>query len=119
MPLIPSDLAHFTGSETLYRHPMSGMLYTDGVQHVAEEGGAYWLLDLICIAQVLPRLSREPFQVWTLTVSRDAGKVVCTDGDKGDGPVTLYAQAIPYTDFPLDRITFWVEGGVVMLPSER
>jgi hypothetical protein len=50
--LSKSDLAQFTGSENWYRHGINrNVLYTDGVQHVAERGGAYWLLDEIAIIQ--------------------------------------------------------------------
>ncbi len=39
--LSKADLAHFTGSETWYRHGLvRNVLYTDGAQHVAETGGA-------------------------------------------------------------------------------
>jgi len=41
--LSKSDLAQFTGSENWYRHGINrNVLYTDGAQHVAEHGGAYW-----------------------------------------------------------------------------
>ena len=50
--LSTSDLAQFTGSENWYRHGINrNVLYTDGAQHVAEHGGAYWLLDEIAIIQ--------------------------------------------------------------------
>jgi len=40
-----SDLAQFTGSDNWYRHSINrNVLYTDGATHVAEYGGAYWLL---------------------------------------------------------------------------
>src|SRR5580704_4857332 len=43
--LSKKDLAQFTGSENWYRHGINrNVLHTDGVQHVAEHGGAYWLL---------------------------------------------------------------------------
>ena len=41
-----ADLRQFTGTETWFRHPLARkVLYTEGVQYVAEQGGAYWLLD--------------------------------------------------------------------------
>ena len=57
--LSKSDLAQFTGSENWYRHGINrNVLYTDGAQHVAEHGGAYWLLDEIAIIQ--PYNKRSP-----------------------------------------------------------
>jgi hypothetical protein len=50
--LSKSDLAQFTGSDNWYRHSINrNVLYTDGAKHVAEHGGAYWLLDEIAIIQ--------------------------------------------------------------------
>lgn len=47
-----ADLRQFTGSENFYRHALvRSILYTDGVQYVAETGGAYWLIDAIALAQ--------------------------------------------------------------------
>lgn len=95
------------------------MHMTIGVNELARECGAYWLLDTIYIAQrIVPAVSREPFQAWTLTVSDGKGELVCTDGDKGEGPVVLYAQAIPYTDFPHATARLFVADGVAMLPEE-
>src|ERR1700730_15173147 len=50
--LSKDDLTQFTGSEHWYRHAMvRDVLYTDGVQYVAETAGAYWLIDEIAFAQ--------------------------------------------------------------------
>lgn len=54
--LSKSDLAQFTCSENWYRHGINrNVFYTDGA-HVAEHGGAYWLLDEIAIIQLATRL---------------------------------------------------------------
>ena len=46
--LTKADLAQFTGTERYYRHGINRKVcYTEGAQHVAEAGGAYWLLDEI------------------------------------------------------------------------
>ena len=67
------DLAQFTGSENWYRHGINrNVLYTDGAQHVAEHGGAYWLLDEIAIIQPYNKaVAAEEFQVWKLAVRPD------------------------------------------------
>src|SRR4051812_34097458 len=47
-----ADLRNFTGSEHWYRHGLvRTILFTDGAKYVADEGGAYWLLDEIAFAQ--------------------------------------------------------------------
>ena len=73
--LSKSDLAQFTGSENWYRHGINrNVLYTDGAQHVAEHGGAYWLLDEIAIIQPYNRaVAAEEFQVCKLVVRPDRG----------------------------------------------
>ena len=112
------DLAQFTGSETFYRHALSGgYVYSEGVQHLAEAGSAYWLLDAILCPQTHdPELRNAEFQVWTLTVHEDrSATLVCTDGD-GEG---LYAQAVSWTDFALSTVTLWFANNTLYLPSEH
>jgi hypothetical protein len=69
METLATDLCQFTGTETWYRHSMyRNVLYTAGVQYLAEKAGAYWLIDIIAIAQRMkPRVRAEGFQVWCLT----------------------------------------------------
>jgi hypothetical protein len=121
--LTESDLAHFTGTTQWYRHAlMRTMLYTEGVQFLAEKGEAYWLLDKVATHQLEPRIRREPFQSWKLTLhdydpkSRSHGATLTADD--GNGKV-LHAEVITFTDFPLERIELWVEGDVILLPSEH
>ena len=65
--LTKADLIQFTGSEHWYRHAMvRDILYTDGVKHVAETAGAYWLIDEIAFAQRFDKLlAAEEFQLET------------------------------------------------------
>jgi hypothetical protein len=69
MTLTLANLQQFTSSETIYRHAMiRKVVYTYGVRDVAREGGAYWLIDEIALAQRFNRkVSSEEFQVWALT----------------------------------------------------
>ena len=117
---INSSLANFYGSETLTRWSMLFRrdVLTEGVKFVAEECGAYWLMDAIASHQHGP-ISAEDFQSWKF--SKVDGDWVLS-GDDGNGNVKA-TQAIEYTDFPLDEINVWAcrneLGGVtIMLPSE-
>lgn len=114
---LTTDLAQFTGTENYYKHPFGPMLYTDGVQYLAQTVGAYWLLDLLA-TEVATLQSAEPFIAITLTVTGKKGVLTATDGDKGDGPVRLYSAPFYYTDFPEGEWKFFLTGGVLMLPSE-
>lgn len=111
-----SDLETFTGSEHWYRHPLCpAITYTDGAQHVAEAGGAYWLLDAIVTHQLDRRVNREPLQVWQLKVAANrSAELCCRDGDG----YVLAVQKIAFTDFPLPEIELWLQNNVIFLPSE-
>lgn len=112
------DLRQFTGSENWYRHGINrNVLFTDGAKHVADEGGAYWLLDTIAICQKSEaRVAAEEFQVWTLTVRPDrTATLVCEDGSDN----AVDTQRVEFTDFPLDQITLWFANNVIYLPSEH
>ena len=115
--LLESDLKQFTGSEHWYRHGMlRNVLFTDGAKHVADAGGAYWLLDEIALAQrFIKTVAAEPFQVWRLAVEADStASLSCEDGNGH----TVYRKAIPFTDFPLKEVTLWFTDNTILLPSE-
>ena len=70
-PLDANTLAQFTGSQNFYRHSLvREVLYTEGVEYVADAAGAHWLLDEIALAQryIIP-IKREDFQVCDLKVN--------------------------------------------------
>ena len=93
-------------------------MYTDGVYHVAETGGAYWLID--AIASYQPKLLKDTmlqeFQHWILKVDLDNQKaqLIC-ERDSNDVVLT---QDIEFTDFPLESVNFYLTQGVLLLPSE-
>jgi hypothetical protein len=122
--LDPLTLRQFTGSEHWYRHwCVRQVLFTDGVKYVADEAGAYWLIDEIALTiRHEANLAAESFQHWTLSVADDhTATIVCTDGNSQE----LFRKALEFTDFPLPRIEFYAcenELGprhfTLMLPSE-
>lgn len=110
-------LRHFTGSENWYRHGIArNILYTDGAKYVAETAEAYWLLDEIAFSQMIKRVAAEEFQLWKLKVNlaENTARLVCEDGN---GHVVL-RKRIPFTDFPLEEISFYFINNVIHLPSE-
>ena len=116
--LSEADLSHFTGSENWYRHGLNrDVLFTDGAKYVADQGGAYWLLDEIALAQRYRKaVAAEEFQVWTLTVKADrTAALTCEDGNGK----TVFEKPIPFTDFPAERITLSFENGTIYLPDEH
>jgi uncharacterized protein DUF6876 len=115
--LSAEDLAQFTGTEQWYRHSINrSILYTEGAQHVAEHGEAYWLLDEIALIQPYDRkVAAEEFQVWTVTVRPDRTATLACDDGNGN---VVFSKEIPYTDFPLDTIKLYFANNVIHLPSE-
>jgi hypothetical protein len=92
-------LAQFTGSTNFYRRGLvREVLYTEGVEYVAETAGAYWLLDEIALAQryIIP-IKSEDFQVWDLKVEADqSAMLTCRNGNGRE----VYSKPLPFTDFP-------------------
>lgn len=114
--LSKADLAQFTGSEQWYRHGLArNVLYTEGAQYVAEQGGAYWLIDEIAFSQAEPAVAGEEFQVWRLAVNADqTATLTCDDGNDR----VVFTKQIEYTDFPLPEIRFYFIDNTLLLPSE-
>ena len=59
-----NDLAQFTGTEAYYRY-VGGTLLTDGTKYLANEAGAYWLMDLIASYQpILKKHGKNTLHRW-------------------------------------------------------
>ena len=58
----------------------------------------------------------QEIQFWTLTVNQDdSARLVC----ERDADDIVVEQEIPLTDFPLPELKFFLERGVLLLPSEH
>ncbi|MCG8349253.1 MAG: hypothetical protein MI924_15910 [Chloroflexales bacterium] len=112
------DLGQFVGTGQWYKHPLTPILYTDGVKHVANAGGAHWLINEIAFAQLDMKnraVIKESFQVWTLQVhTNQSATLTCANRDG----TPLWSKPIAYTGFPLETITFYLTDTIIMLPSE-
>ena len=115
---LEAALSQFTGSENLYAHSSRQFSYTDGVKFLADNAGAYWLIDLIASYQKRCRkdaMLRE-IQIWEL---KKTGARTARVGCLRDSHDPVFAQDIPFTDFPLQTITLYLENEVLTLPRER
>ena len=110
-----ADLANFTGTEQWYKHWL-GPLYTDGVKYVADQAGAYWLIDEIVLAQHSKKVRNEAFQHWVLKVDLEHKRGTLTADDGNDN--VIFSKVIEYTDFCLSQIRFYFTDNVILLPSE-
>lgn len=127
---LQAELQLFSGSTEFYRHGlMRRLVYTEGVQHLAERAGAHWLIDAVASHQGSARVAAEAFQVWTLEQNDDGSTpetgtwtLSCTDGDERG----LAVQQIEYSDFPMRKLQLFLvreehpEGlrCTLLLPSE-
>jgi len=102
-----TELAQFTGSAQWFRHSFNrAVIYTEGIQYLAENGGAYWLIDAIAshlasdefrkAARKDDRISLMHF--WKLAVKPDHSALLTAIPDTGEPE--FIQQAIPFTDFP-------------------
>lgn len=123
----PLDLSPFhNGTENRWKHWI-GPPYSDGVKYIAEECGAFWLIDAIASYQprcMKDRMLRE-FQIWTLrkpSSPRAKCMAVLECFKDSDKPAAI-TQFIMYTDWPFERVPadlkFYVENNLLYLPSER
>ena len=71
--LLPADLDMFTGTENYWKNCFGlcfGLIYTDGIKYLAENGGAYWLIDAISSYQNDRKIKNnyrlQDFQLWEL-----------------------------------------------------
>ena len=115
---LKAELANFHGTEQWYRHLLvREMLYTDGVQCFAEQGGshgAYWFIDIVA-TEVWPLLKKQPFMTIVLAVSEnDTAKITV---DNGNGRV-LKTRQIEYTDMQPGDWKFFLTDNVLLLPGE-
>ena len=119
-----NELKHFTGSEQFYKHGINRkLIYTEGVQYLAEKAGCYWLIDSVAclLLPLVLKKHKDHFYSIQLFVQPD-GSAVVTIGD-GNGNSYL-DHKVRWTDFPIvgEAVKFFLcesEGHYcLMLPSE-
>ena len=114
---LKSELASFTGSERFHCNPLCRkQRFTDGVLHMADQAGAYWLIDVIFSHQTSKAAQATEFQVWKIVSANGQATVTMTDGDT-DTPIIQ--QSIPATDFPAGQLDLWYADNTLYLPSEH
>lgn len=120
---LQSELNGFCGTENYHRH-FTGGKFTDGVKHLADRAGAYWLIDAVFSYQCEAKIRAVPFQIWTLKVLRsELGKnknepMAILEMKEGTDQPVLVSQKIEYTDFPKGEVKLYLIDGVLILPSE-
>lgn len=120
---IINGLSGFYSSENIWRE--GPIRFTDGIRWLAENAGAFWLIDLVKSYQPQINAGRinsksihdlKDFQLWTLKVKDNTAIITCRADSGCEAAIT---QEIEYTDFPLEEFEFYVENGTMLLKSER
>lgn len=125
-----AELRQFTGDLERYRHPLNPrLLYTPGVQFLAESAGAYWLIDAIAswigtpqyLAAVVTDERINDLHFWKLAVHSNQSATLSAVADADEPPFLV--QQIAYTDFCLESIDLWCgfdgQHYTLYLPSEH
>jgi len=126
---LEENLKQFIGTEHYYKPgglaQCAGILLSDGAHYLAENAHAYWLLDIIAMAQDEPQLRTQLFQFWEIKKTGSISAIVTADDGNGN---KLYEFEIGLTDFPLKSARLWMQSQkdpssqryqrVVHLPSE-
>lgn len=113
------DTSHFTGTEAYHRFGLFPDVATDGAIYVANQAGAFWLLDMI-VAHLRERKYhlKDYFAVARLAVNNSKGTLTLDDGNGN----AFLMKGIDFTDYPDPELTLFVQWNgdrwVLMVPSE-
>lgn len=110
---LKTELSNYYGTTEWFKHSLSVMTYTEGVQAFAEGAGAYWLLDIFA-TEVFPLLKTEDFLNIEVMVKKSKATILVDDGNDS----ILFKKAISFTDCPEGTWQFFLTDNVLMLPSE-
>ena len=117
---ILNELPNFYGTDgyTRWSALFRNFVLTDGALYLAENAGAFWLMD--AIASHLGSYKNEGFVVAKLLRAKASNAWILRLEDGNDE--VLADQIIEYSDFPLEEFTLYViaqeDLRVILLPSE-
>lgn len=106
------ELEQFTGTEQ-YHKGFLGVLLTDGVYYISENGYSWFVTDAISVIKT--KLKDEPFLTVNLKVDKETNKGIMTIDD-GNGKI-LHKQFYSYTDASRNIKLFYTDN-VLMLAGE-
>jgi hypothetical protein len=110
-------LKRFRRSSERYAHWHGDFFYTEGVRFLAEHAYCYWLINVIAVLQerALTDCWLRHFQLWELFVYDHRGVLICSRDSEDEA----FRRMFRITSFPVDALTLYVQGGVLMLPTEH
>ena len=111
---LKSELQDFHGTENYYKH-WPGLLFTDGIHHLARKVNCVWLITLVASYQPEWK-TKEHFQLWKISVKPDNTAVVTMRRDTNQP--ALIQQELTFTDFPAGEFEWYCINGVMLLVNE-
>jgi len=114
---LPDLHLYCNGTNSTYREGLfPGLLYSDGVKYIMDNGYAWFVTDALSVICYGPRrVKQEPFLVIKLTVDPKTREARMTMDD-GNGKIK-YRQKYCYTDAKVELV-LWYQNGLLYLPSE-
>lgn len=95
-----NELNQFSGSDQFFKHGLNRkLIYTEGVQYLAEKARCYWLIDEIACVLLPSLLKKHNDRFYSIRVLvTDCSAVIRV----GDGNNKIYTNhKIEWTDFPI------------------
>jgi hypothetical protein len=118
---IKAELQHFIGSETIYKIPLLGTKFTDGIKYLADTAACFWLItDASVIAKSLMNKSYFVTVDFKRLSEQERDEMQCEAIiNYSDGNDTIFeTHRYHVTDFPLDELRLFFVNDTLMLPSE-
>lgn len=109
MDLELKNLESYIGTTSYYK--VFGVLVTDGVKYIMENGYSWFVTDAISV--IITKLRNHDFLVVKLEVKNSTADLIISDGNNN----ILYKQHYKFTDAKRN-LTLYYQNGVLMLASE-
>lgn len=122
------ELEQYTGTEQYFKIPFSDFVYTDGINHLINKCGCWWLIsdlgiELNAINNQYEKNKKKGiktefpnFLIVSLKVNDDKTAVIEIKEDTDKKPI--YTKKLNYTDFLLEEYEFYLIDKVFLLKSE-
>lgn len=113
------DTSDFTGTAHYHKFGPWRDVLTDGALYVAQEGHAFWLMDMISAHLMESKWHKKDyFAVAELRTNNNEGDFLLTDGNENK----IAAVHLDYTSYPDEYIKLYCswdgERWTIMVPSE-
>lgn len=110
---IKAELEKYSGSDKIFKLQNANILYTEGVQYLAESCSAYWLLQKVG-AKAKELIPKSDFIAVKFEKLNSGGVLNYSDGN---GNILHYEQIV-FTYFPLEKIDLFFRNDTLLLPNE-